>query len=173
MFRAARWTAQRRYNRPGLRLACAEPGDQLAIFGEALRELSRARDLPLRGSRPLLVLDTTDAEPGSPMIARRPTPITKWMPRSRMFSSRMPSKGQLRPRVRRARRSDRDRRGQSPVARDPWSVRPPHSGKGVQQSRGDRRDDDALTRCRASQRRFRNTLLFVAADEAHLRRPAR
>ena len=25
---------------PGLRLACAEPGDQLAIFGEALRELS-------------------------------------------------------------------------------------------------------------------------------------
>src|SRR5258708_17764899 len=24
----------------GLRLACAEPGDQLAIFGEALRELS-------------------------------------------------------------------------------------------------------------------------------------
>ena len=27
-------------NGQGLRLACAEPGDQLAIFGEALRELS-------------------------------------------------------------------------------------------------------------------------------------
>jgi hypothetical protein len=26
----------------GLRLACAEPGDQLAIFGEALRELTEA-----------------------------------------------------------------------------------------------------------------------------------
>ena len=28
---------------PGLRLACAEPGDQLAIFGEALRELAVRR----------------------------------------------------------------------------------------------------------------------------------
>ena len=49
--------------RQGLRLACAEPGDQLAIFGEALRELTVARDLSLRGGRPLLVFNAADAQP--------------------------------------------------------------------------------------------------------------
>ena len=48
----------------GLRLACAEPGDQLAIFGEALRELERTSRVPLRGGGPLLLLDTADVEPG-------------------------------------------------------------------------------------------------------------
>jgi hypothetical protein len=46
----------------GLRLACAEPGDQLAIFGEMLRELSERASYPLRGGRPLLVLDAADVE---------------------------------------------------------------------------------------------------------------
>jgi predicted AAA+ superfamily ATPase len=47
----------------GLRLACAEPGDQLAIFGEAPSGTGRAGDLPLRGSGPLLVLNAADLEP--------------------------------------------------------------------------------------------------------------
>jgi hypothetical protein len=43
-----------------------------------------------------------------------------------------------------------------------------HAGKGAQQSTATEIVDEALTRCRSSQRRFRNTLLFVAADEAGL-----
>lgn len=44
----------------------------------------------------------------------------------------------------------------------------PHSGRGVAKSLGTDAIGDALTRCRASQRRFRNTLMFVAPDEALL-----
>jgi hypothetical protein len=44
----------------------------------------------------------------------------------------------------------------------------PHSGKGVAKSAATDAVTDALTRCRASQRRFRNTLIFVAADEGLL-----
>ena len=44
----------------------------------------------------------------------------------------------------------------------------PHAGRGVAQSAATDAVTDTLTRCRASQRRFRNTLLFVAADEALL-----
>ena len=44
----------------------------------------------------------------------------------------------------------------------------PHAGKGASKSLATDAASDALMRCRASQRRFRNTLLFVAADEAQL-----
>ncbi len=44
----------------------------------------------------------------------------------------------------------------------------PHSGKVWRKSAATDAATDALTRCRASQRRFRNTLIFVAADEALL-----
>ena len=44
----------------------------------------------------------------------------------------------------------------------------PHAGKGVAKSAATDASADTLMRCRASQRRFRNTLLFVAADEALL-----
>jgi hypothetical protein len=44
----------------------------------------------------------------------------------------------------------------------------PHAGKGASKSLATDAASDALMRCRASQRRFRNTLLFVAPDEAQL-----
>jgi hypothetical protein len=44
----------------------------------------------------------------------------------------------------------------------------PHAGKGVAKSAATEAVTEALIRCRASQRRFRNTLLFVAADETQL-----
>ncbi|MGH7024016.1 MAG: hypothetical protein ACREEB_10555 [Caulobacteraceae bacterium] len=44
----------------------------------------------------------------------------------------------------------------------------PHTGKGVTASAATQAVTDTLTRCRAGQRRYRNTLLFVAADEANL-----
>ena len=44
----------------------------------------------------------------------------------------------------------------------------PHSGRSATPSAATAAVSDALTRCRASQRRFRNTLIFVAADEGLL-----
>ena len=44
----------------------------------------------------------------------------------------------------------------------------PHAGKGVAKSRATDAVTETLMRCRSAQRRFRNTLLFVAADEALL-----
>ena len=44
----------------------------------------------------------------------------------------------------------------------------PHSGKGAVKSPASDAVNETLMRCRASQRRFRNTLIFVAADEASL-----
>jgi len=44
----------------------------------------------------------------------------------------------------------------------------PHAGRGVGKSLATDVATDVLTRCRASQRKYRNTLLFVAADEAQL-----
>ena len=44
----------------------------------------------------------------------------------------------------------------------------PHAGKGIAKSLATDAVTDTLMRCRSAQRRFRNTLLFVAADEALL-----
>jgi uncharacterized protein len=44
----------------------------------------------------------------------------------------------------------------------------PHSGKGVGKSPATDAVNETLMRCRSSQRRFRNTLLFAAADEGLL-----
>jgi hypothetical protein len=44
----------------------------------------------------------------------------------------------------------------------------PHSGRGAAQSLATEAVSDALMRCRNGQRRHRNTLVFVAADEAQL-----
>jgi hypothetical protein len=44
----------------------------------------------------------------------------------------------------------------------------PHVGRGVGKSAATEAVTDTLMRCRSAQRRFRNTLLFVAADETQL-----
>ena len=43
-----------------------------------------------------------------------------------------------------------------------------HAGKGSTKSAATDTVSDALMRCRASQRRFRDTLISAAADEANL-----
>src|SRR5205814_1222429 len=44
----------------------------------------------------------------------------------------------------------------------------PHVGRSASKSLATEAVSDTLMRCRAAQRRFRNTLLFVAADETQL-----
>src|SRR5271165_6648636 len=44
----------------------------------------------------------------------------------------------------------------------------PHAGRGTSRSAATEAVSDTLMRCRSAQRRFRNTLLFVAADETQL-----
>ena len=44
----------------------------------------------------------------------------------------------------------------------------PHAGRGAGKSAATGAVTDTLMRCRNAQRRYRNTLLFVAADEAQL-----
>ena len=60
----------------------------------------------------------------------------------------------------------RDRRSAGPVAGDPWPLDAALRRKASAKRAATDAVTDALTRCRASQRRCRNTLLFVAADEA-------
>ena len=55
-----------------------------------------------------------------------------------------------------------------PIASRPIAIICLVSWKAAVQSRATDAATDALTRCRASQRRFRNTLIFVAADEGLL-----
>ena len=95
----------------GLRLACAEPGDQLAIFGEALRELTeRATYLYEEAGRYWFSTQ--------PTLNRLADDRAKALPDHEVDAAivarparRCRDQGRLPPRVRRARRSDRDRRG--------------------------------------------------------------
>lgn len=151
----------------GLRLACAEPGDQLAIFGEALRELSeratylyeeagrywfstqatlnrlaedRARALPQHEVDAAIVdllRDDTKAKSGFHRVYGAPD---------------------------------------DPIAIDEADAislvilgpATAHSGRGAGKSPATDVIADCVMRCRNGQRRFRNTLLFIAADEAQL-----
>lgn len=152
---------------PSLRLACAEPGDQLAIFGEALRELSeRATYLYEEGGRYWFSTQAT--------LNRVAEDRAKTLPDHEVDEA-----------IAQVLRDDGTNKGSFhrvfPVPDDPIAAEEvqaislmilgpamPHVGKGVAKSPATDAVVDALTRCRSSQRRFRNTLLFVAADEALL-----
>lgn len=151
----------------GLRLACAEPGDQIAIFGEALRELTdRATYLYEEAGRywfstqptlNRLAEDRAKSFPDHEVDAE----ITK------VLAVEAGSKGGFH-RIFPA--------PDDPVAVDETSalslvILPPamtHAGKAASKSAATDGVAEALTRCRASQRRFRNSLVFVAPDEAAL-----
>ncbi|MCK1534199.1 MULTISPECIES: DUF499 domain-containing protein [unclassified Bradyrhizobium] len=151
----------------GLRLACAEPGDQLAIFGEALRELTeRATYLYEEAGRywfstqPTLnrladdrakALADHDVDDAIADVLRKDAAIKGGF--DRVYAA-----------------------PDDPVTIDEAQAlslvvlgpATPHVGKGIVKSAATDAVSDALTRCRATQRRFRNTLVFVAADEAGL-----
>ena len=151
----------------GLRLACAEPGDQLAIFGEALRELSeRATYLYEEAGRYWFSTQPTLnrlAEDRAKALAEHEV--------DEAIAQVLRDDGASKDRFHRVFAVPDD-----PIAIDEVQAlslmilgpAAPHAGKGVAKSAATEAVTDTLTRCRASQRRFRNTLLFVAADETQL-----
>jgi hypothetical protein len=151
----------------GLRLACAEPGDQLAIFGEALRELTeKATFLYEEAGRYWFSTQ--------PTLNRLADDRAKALPDHEVDAA-----------IVEVVRLDADSKGgfhrvfaapDDPVAIDEapalsLMILGPalaHAGKGTAKSPATDAVADALMRCRVSQRRLRNTLLFVASDEANL-----
>ncbi len=151
----------------GLRLACAEPGDQLAIFGEALRELKlRATYLYEEAGRYWFSTQ--------PNMNRAAEDRAKALPEhavdeaiAEVLKADMGSKGgfhRVFPAFDDLTQID-EASALSVVVVGPST---PHSGRSATPSAATAAVGDALTRCRASQRRFRNTLIFVAADEGLL-----
>jgi hypothetical protein len=153
----------------GLRLACAEPGDQLAIFGEALRELSeRAAYLYEDAGRYWFSTQPTlnrEADNRAKALLDQPHEVDAEIVRMLLDEART--------------KSSFDRVFAAPD--DPISIdeaqalslvilgpAAPHAGKGVTKSAATDAVSETLTRCRSSQRHSRNTLLFIAADDASL-----
>lgn len=151
----------------GLRLATAEPGDQIAIFGEALRELTE---------RATYLYE----EAGRYWFSTQPTLNRLADDRAKAFPEH-----EIDAEIVKMLSEDAKIRGGFhrvfAAPDDPTSIEEaeaaslvimspsmPHAGKGASKSLATDAASDALMRCRASQRRFRNTLLFVAPDEAQL-----
>jgi hypothetical protein len=153
----------------GLRLACAEPGDQLAIFGEALRELGeRAAYLYEEGGRYWFSTQPTlnrEADNRAKALLDQPHEIDAEIVRMLVEDAR------TKPNFDRVFAAPDD-----PIAIDEalalslviLGPAAAHSGKGVGKSLATDAVTETLMRCRSSQRHNRNTLLFVAADEANL-----
>ena len=151
----------------GLRLACAEPGDQLAIFGEALRELTeKATYLYEEAGRYWFSTQ--------PTLNRLADDRAKALPDHEVDAT-----------IADVLREEAGSKGgfhrifaapDDPVTIDEAQslslvILGPaltHAGKGAAKSPATDAVGDALMRCRASQRRLRNTLVFVAPDEANL-----
>lgn len=152
---------------PALRLACAEPGDQLAIFGDALNELKQ---------RATYLYE----EAGRYWFSTQPTLNRVAEDRAKAYPDHEVDAAIVRLLTEDAATKGGFHRVFA-VPDDPTTIdeanalslvilgpSTPHAGKGAAKSAATDAVTDALTRCRASQRRFRNTLLFVAADEAQL-----
>lgn len=152
---------------PGLRLACAEPGDQLAIFGEALRELTeRATYLYEEAGRYWFSTQ--------PTLNRLAEDRAKALPDHEVeaaIAAVLREDGGTRAGFAKVFAAPDD-----PISIDEANAlslvilgpATPHAGKGVAKSLATDAVTETLMRCRSAQRRFRNTLLFVAADEALL-----
>lgn len=153
----------------GLRLACAEPGDQLAIFGEALRELAeRATYLYEEAGRYWFSTQPTLnrlADDRAKALLDQPHEVDAEI--VRMLVEEAGAKGGFH-RVFAAPddpASVDEAQALSLVILGPAT---PHAGKGATKSAASEAIAEGLARCRASQRRFRNALIFVAPDEANL-----
>jgi hypothetical protein len=151
----------------GLRLACAEPGDQLAIFGEALRELSvRATYLY--------------EEAGRYWFSTQPTLNRLADDRAKAYAEHEVDSEIVQSLTTNARMKGGFHRvfaaPDDPISIDEaealslviLSPSTPHTGKAAAKSRATDIVVETLTRCRSTQRHYRNTLIFVAADDASL-----
>ena len=151
----------------GLRLACAEPGDQLAIFGEALRELTeRATYLYEEAGRYWFSTQ--------PTLNRLADDRAKAFPDYEVDAEIVKILGED-TRI----KGGFDRVFTAPD--DPTSVEESsamslvvlgpaffHAGKGAGKSPATDAANDTLLRRGSSQRRYRNALLFVAPDDTQL-----
>ena len=152
---------------PGLRLACAEPGDQLAIFGEALRELSE---------RATYLYE----EAGRYWFSTQPTLNRLADDRAKAFADHEVDAEIVKVLTEDARTKGGFHRvfaaPDDPITIDEAPAlslvilgpSTPHAGKVAAKSAATEAVTEGLTRCRAAQRRFRNTLFFVTADEGLL-----
>ena len=154
-------------NGQGLRLACAEPGDQLSAFGDALRELKeRATYLYEEGGRYWFST--------APTLNRLAEDRAKAYPEHEVDDE-----------IGKVLTADAGTKGGFArvfaVPDDPSTIDEAsalslvilnpsmaHAGKTAGKSAATDAVSETLLRCRASQREFRNTLLFVAADEGLL-----
>jgi hypothetical protein len=150
----------------GLRLACAEPGDQLAIFGEALRELSeRATYLYEEAGRYWF-----STQPTLNQLAEERAPAFPSHEVDAAITEVLRDDAKSKASFHRVFATD-DPPGVDEV--DAISLvilgpAAPHSGRGPGKSAATDAATDGLIRCRNAQRKFRNTLLYVAADETLL-----
>jgi hypothetical protein len=154
---------------PGLRLACAEPGDQLAIFGEALRELSeRATFLYEEAGRYWFSTQQT--------LNRLAEDLARALPVHEVDTAIVEALSE----DAKAKSGSRFHRvfgaPDDPIGIDEaesislviLGPATPHAGRGVGKSKATEIATDTLMRRGTGQRSFRNTLLFAAADEAQL-----
>lgn len=150
-----------------LRLACAEPGNQLSVFVEAIDALAeKATHLYVEGGRYWFS--------PKPTLSREADDRARALPTHKVDAA-----------IAQVLRDDAGTKGgfhrvfaapDDPIAIDEAQAlslvvlgpSTPHSGKGVSKSAATDAVAETLMRCRSSQRRFRNTLLFVAADEGLL-----
>jgi hypothetical protein len=151
----------------GLRLACAEPGDQLAIFGEALRELAE---------RAVFLYE----ESGRYWFSTQATLNRVADGRARSYSDHEVDEALIK-----EIRKDAAQRGHFTRVHgapdDPIEVEDgtnlaliilgpayPHAGRTAGKSAATDIITDVIQRCRSSQRANRNVLFFAAADENEL-----
>lgn len=152
---------------PTIRLACVEPGDQIAIFGEALREL-------LEQSAYLY------EEAGRYWFSTQPTLNRLADERAKALADHEVDEEIVRLLQEDGRSRDRfakvfaapddastvdEANALSLVILKPAAI---HVGRGAVQSPATEAATEGLTRCRNAQRKYRNTLFYVAADEAAL-----
>ncbi len=150
----------------GIRLASAEPGDQLAIFGEALRELHEKANYLYE-------------EAGRYWFSTKPTlnrlaedRANAWLDHEvdaeivRILSAEANQKANF-SRVFAAPDEPASIDEAPELALVLLGPDRPHT-KGAKDSPAVEATADALTRCRNGQRRYRNTLIFAAADTTQL-----
>jgi hypothetical protein len=152
---------------PSLRLACAQPGDQISIFGDALRELSeRSAYLYHEGDRYWFSTQPTlnriaDERANDISLDDADAEIVAILRREQSY------KGSFH-RVHAAPDNLIDVDDARAIALVIIPPAHPHALKSPDQTPAERVATDALQRRGTGQRKFRNALVFVAADESGL-----
>ena len=152
---------------PQLRLACAQPGDQINIFGEALRELGETaaflhRDVERSWFGTVPTLNRLAAD-----LAKDLNPGDVDTKLNELLTGE--NIGSKFPRVFVATGADpaqaEDTRALGLVILD---ARYPHAGRSATDTKAVKAAADVLERRGSSQRQYRNALLFAAPDEERL-----